>query len=101
RCPAHTHTLFPYRTLFRSNEQGVIVRPAEPAWPGRTPVTDMKPADIETADMPAHLKQTQVELLDEVGKMLFETELYLEMLEDWVDRKSTRLNSSHVKISYA
>src|SRR5690606_9355919 len=66
------------------NEQGVIVRPAEPAWPGRTPVTDMKPADIETADMPAHLKQTQVELLDEVGKMLFETELYLEMLEDWV-----------------
>ncbi|MDB6061582.1 MAG: Thiol:disulfide interchange protein [Verrucomicrobiaceae bacterium] len=66
------------------DEQGMIVRPAEPSWPGRTPVTDMKPADIAQAGMSQDVEATQLALLDEVGKMLFETDLYLEMLEDWV-----------------
>ena len=75
------------------DEQGMIVRPAEPSWPGRTPVTEMTPADIAMADMPEEIKQTQVALLDEVAKMRFETDLYLEMLEDWVKNGS---NSRYV-----
>jgi peroxiredoxin len=66
------------------DEQGVIVRPAEPAWPGSTPVTDMKPEDLATADTAEDVKAVQTQLLDEVAKMRFETGLYLNMIEDWV-----------------
>jgi peroxiredoxin len=66
------------------DERGMIVRPPEPAWPGGTPVSDMKPADLATADTPDEVKAVQTQLLEEVGKMRFETSLYLEMIEDWV-----------------
>ncbi|MFA7555740.1 MAG: ResA-like WAxxUGC motif-containing protein [Spongiibacteraceae bacterium] len=67
------------------NEQGVIVRPPEPSWPGRTPVTEMELDDIEQWESVKQLTPAHARILKEVKKMRFETELYLEMLEDWVE----------------
>src|SRR3989442_11006780 len=65
-------TLFPYTTLFRSREQGHLRRVE------REPVEDTAQHPVRG---PARLRQA------EPVKPL--------------DRKSTRLNSSHVRISYA
>src|SRR5690606_39481202 len=84
--PPPTSTLFPYTTLFRSLGEDVAcpsmvpldpptITPAAGTFSQPTPVT----LDHELAD--AALYYT----ISEVGQ----------------DRKSTRLNSSHVKISYA
>src|SRR3712207_7977263 len=76
-------TLFPYTTLFRSNlhrlgAESVVVAPSRP------------PADagVHVAD---HLLATLVRMDPRVGHGC----------ADLGDRKSTRLNSSHVNISYA
>ncbi|MFA5495063.1 MAG: ResA-like WAxxUGC motif-containing protein [Porticoccaceae bacterium] len=68
------------------DESGMIVRPPEPSWPGRTPVTDLELEDLEEWDTIDEVTQKHVEILREVKKMRFETALYLEMLEDWVEK---------------
>ena len=68
------------------NEKGIIVRPPEPSWPGRTPVTEMELEDIEKWVSVDELTPEHAQLLREVKKMRFETDLYLEMLEDWVEK---------------
>jgi peroxiredoxin len=67
------------------DEEGMIVRPPEPSWPGRTPVTEMELDDIEQWESVNELTPEHVQILKEVKKMRFETELYLEMLEDWAE----------------
>src|SRR5690606_41960218 len=67
-----TATLFPYTTLFRSYQPTVIGHPPEAAFNDPTPAVSLSHTDGDTAG---------------VGSLK--------------DRKSTRLNSSHVKISYA
>lgn len=57
------------------DERGFIVRPAEPAWPGRTMVSEWKEDGLS-----AH----QLEMLEQVRNIRFETKAYLDMLEDWV-----------------
>src|SRR3712207_8334285 len=85
-------TLFPYTTLFRSLGYAVETRgaPLDPelaAW-GDSPYVALRlSADVRLADLLNHLY------------------VLLPVLDDdkhyWVDRKSTRLNSSHANISYA
>src|SRR5436309_11018403 len=87
RRPPPSSTLFPYTTLFRSNLHGVFSR-----------------------------DRGQYELLREIQRLLFSLKTSADKLvlnqdvsrrrlkdsrQDTSDRKSTRLNSSHVKISYA
>src|SRR5690349_23751904 len=77
-------TLFPYTTLFRSHEQ---LRIAEQA------LDDLDPLPL--ADR---------KLIDPRLGINLEPVLRGELLhphDDLLDRKSTRLNSSHVEISYA
>jgi hypothetical protein len=57
---------------------GMIVRPAEPAWPGRTPVID----DMDGLPVPP----AYAAVLDEIKKMNIDPEGYLTMLLDWVDK---------------
>jgi len=58
------------------NEDGVIVRPAEPAWPGYTKVSEWKEDGMN---------EQQRAMLQHVRKIRFETGLYLDMLRDWVE----------------
>lgn len=70
------------------DENGMVVRPPEPSWPGRTPVTEMEVADLDEWDSIDKVTEKHVEILKEVKKMRFETDLYLQMLEDWVEKGS-------------
>src|SRR5690349_22140467 len=79
--PPPTSTLFPYTTLFRSNPRNRLVHLGVQAR-----------AIAEKATPPRNL----VFLIDVSGSMAEPDKLPLLQ-----DRKSTRLNSSHVEISYA
>jgi hypothetical protein len=57
------------------DEEGVIVRPPEPAFPGRVVLSDLKlPPDV-----PSRLR----EMMEEAGKIRADPELYLAALRDW------------------
>src|SRR5690606_41328872 len=82
-------TLFPYTTLFRSHPlgQGGIARSVEPR---ERPKTRNGRAGRRSASVPAVIqgaKRSRTLPPPDFGRP--------------ADRKSTRLNSSHVKISYA
>src|SRR5438874_6491224 len=77
-------TLFPYTTLFRSVSSNAHVA-FEQHWRHRQRIRDV----VEAAGKP-------------VGRQSgLEREVEIEKIADCIDRKSTRLNSSHVEISYA
>jgi hypothetical protein len=63
------------------DENGVIVRPAEPAFPGRNPILETF-KDIDVSTLPPELADT----INEARKIKTDPEGYLAMLEDWVDR---------------
>src|SRR3712207_8832570 len=73
-------TLFPYTTLFRSGRGGDRLRPGAGAVAGRHGLPDVPPAGA------ADHARVSARGHDE---------------PDLLDRKSTRLNSSHANISYA
>src|SRR5690349_22881563 len=80
-------TLFPYTTLFRSSERLGELGSSLPLGVG-TP--KLSPLTSSTFDL---LK---------IGLVSDKLDAFaLRDQADWVDRKSTRLNSSHVEISYA
>src|SRR5690349_24191665 len=81
--PPARSTLFPYTTLFRSIDQTNPVRSSRSTVGTMTELND-------------HLK-----LLFARAAQLFDRVTALPVRHDTVDRKSTRLNSSHVEISYA
>lgn len=62
------------------DEHGTIVRPAEPAWPGRTPVLDMLPE--LTSELPPERKV----VIDEIRQFNITPEVTLAMLRDWAVR---------------
>jgi peroxiredoxin len=65
------------------DETGVIVRPAEPAQPGRTPGSDsFRTIDLDT------VPPDVAEMLVEARKINTEPERYLAMLRDWAARGS-------------
>src|SRR5256885_9264837 len=96
--PPPNSTLFPYRTLFRSASQHHAERD-EPAaqfvahqLPGKEPVShgvQHPPVGGKNRDSPHHRPDFSFELSSVVDDVPV------------IDRKSTRLNSSHLVISYA
>jgi hypothetical protein len=62
------------------DERGVIVRPAEPAHPGRNPVTD----SFRTMDL-SKLPPDVAEMLVEARKIRTDPDTYLAMVRDWVE----------------
>src|SRR5690606_41910462 len=72
-------TLFPYTTLFRSDE------PENPRWKLLSAAEDR----LDSAGS----RDAVIEVVRTTARSVLSA--------DGVDRKSTRLNSSHVKISYA
>src|SRR5436309_6647226 len=81
-------TLFPYTTLFRSAKKG---RDAAEAKRHRI--------DIDEADAARQIETQTVLAVKQVAAARKRVDL--SQKAERVDRKSTRLNSSHVKISYA
>src|SRR3712207_7085309 len=73
-------TLFPYATLFRS------VRPVGDPRRAAVPIPEAEGRVLAIAEPPVHLDGIVEHLAEEARD---------------VDRKSTRLNSSHANISYA
>src|SRR5690606_41675261 len=90
-CP-HDPLLFPYTTLFRSS----LLLPAEaiPSPAGQPGQTKRRPA--AESDRPPRGLRTRRESVLRVRE-----QGHLPRPLDGADRKSTRLNSSHVKSSYA
>src|SRR3712207_7247496 len=86
-------TLCPYTTLFRSKLLNALVGCGYLVWDaGRYALSPMaRKWLLPDADQPLH------------DKMLFQFLEwdYIQGIGDYVDRKSTRLNSSHANISYA
>src|SRR3712207_8870227 len=83
-------TLFPYTTLFRSFEEKVILAKVGRATFHRL----VRPG--ETITYHAKIDQLNEQGASITGRVTVEDELVAE-----IDRKSTRLNSSHANISYA
>src|SRR5207302_8575182 len=96
-----TPTLFPYTTLFRSSG-GITVGHClhEPWWFFSAPGIAQ---EMEYVHQPgpgddtliAHVPEARVQIPEQIDLQL------VARSKISVDRKSTRLNSSHVKISYA
>src|SRR5699024_12071645 len=83
--PPPTSTLFPYTTLFRSNRE----------------LREIRNMSEEVNQNHAGLMQ---QLLQELGREIQSLDRQLSTIaqnNNQSDRKSTRLNSSHVSISYA
>src|SRR5690606_39812807 len=83
-------TLFPYTTLFRSSSIGVIL-------PEDTHMNISYAAILNNANNVENAQKFINYLLDVEQQTIYMNENG----EFPIDRKSTRLNSSHVKISYA
>src|SRR3712207_7399376 len=73
-------TLFPYTTLFRS----------EPLSGLSSPTSDLRNTDLPVPDGPSRTEISPGGNVRVTSLQMF-----------WLDRKSTRLNSSHANISYA
>src|SRR5439155_21493571 len=87
-------TLFPYTTLFRSANQPKILLMDEPC-SALDPIST-----LQVEELICELKQTYTIIIvthnmQQAGRVADRTVFFL------LDRKSTRLNSSHVAISYA
>jgi hypothetical protein len=65
------------------DEEGVIVRPAEPAFPGANPIMDSF-RDLDTSTLPPEI----AEMIVEVKKIRTDPAGYLAMVLDWVDKGS-------------
>src|SRR5690606_42046839 len=91
--------LFPYTTLFRSERLDGDVERAGDQHRGV--------AELAVAAHPPHRvgeragQQQVAEVLDRVLSQLLDRSAFVAAVERPQDRKSTRLNSSHVKMSYA
>jgi len=62
------------------DEEGTIVRPAEPAFPGRNPVLDSM-AKLDLSTFPSDV----ADVLAEAKKIKTDPEAYLAMVLDWVE----------------
>src|SRR5207244_13167150 len=94
-------TLFPYTTLFRSGQQQkrvvALSCPRQTVGAGEKGV-DLGPGEISDEDRVEAFLRDGKHPLNQLGVLWVE---HGRVLEEGIDRKSTRLNSSHQIISYA
>src|SRR5207302_10625264 len=88
---------FPYTTLFRSRAALAVRQQRQLAPAGVV----LKEAGAHRADYARHVRDDRRRGLEPAGARSLERDLPDRVALQHQDRKSTRLNSSHVKISYA
>src|SRR3712207_7575544 len=84
-------TLFPYTTLFRSEVEVLWV----------VQIVQLRPPAVEAGAHPLAAGEVVSELAGQVGGVAHRLQPPGDVAGELADRKSTRLNSSHVNISYA
>src|SRR5690606_41972022 len=94
-------TLFPYTTLFRSHVRELALDDL-----ARTPASLIERSGVDHAERVDHRRERIAQLVSErreefVLAAVGRAQRLLGVAALVGDRKSTRLNSSHVKISYA
>src|SRR5690606_40583176 len=97
--PIFTHV--PYTTLFRSY---FYLNSLTPVQTYTVAELSQQDTDIKPGKNQARLTLADgriIDLADEKGGIIIDTDALVYTDGTKVDRKSTRLNSSHVKISYA
>src|SRR5699024_11287010 len=87
-----TSTLFPYTTLFRSLPIATQKKPIT------TVFDNSKLTDAQRNKLKVLNSEFGIEIKPQIRKSLTQCEINRNIV---LDRKSTRLNSSHVSISYA
>src|SRR3989442_6347821 len=87
-------TLFPYTTLFRSEYRILDLRTVE-----KEKAVTRVDWDLATIERGGHAHFMLKEIMEQPESL--RNTLRGHLLEEEGDRKSTRLNSSHVRISYA
>src|SRR5947209_15449842 len=92
-------TLFPYTTLFRSETEKIAALQRAAYERNRT-IIGVEPIPLQ-ADYAKILSEYEVWLHEEAGKLAGVLILEPRAGDLLIDRKSTRLNSSHANISYA
>src|SRR5699024_11692319 len=94
----HKSTLFPYTTLFRSTKEGITALQMDIKIDGLS--KEILEESLEQAKIGrVHIIDSMLEVINEPRVQL--SEYAPKILTMFIDRKSTRLNSSHVSISYA
>src|SRR5690554_7488845 len=88
-------TLFPYTTLFRSSEPQNLIPPNVQETAGGD-VVDLLYAGLYSYDLEGNLEPVLAEDVPQTE----DNQVWTIQIGEG-DRKSTRLNSSHVRISYA
>src|SRR5690606_41191487 len=97
RLRSHNSTLFPYTTLFRS-----MLANIDPLVAGAGGAIALAVAAVVWAfRVSAATRHQALHWSDKLAEMEARLEKSDSVLSAHPDRKSTRLNSSHVKISYA
>src|SRR3712207_8439146 len=86
-------TLFPYTTLFRSEAEQKLLIPAT----SQTAIGRL----VILREQGDHILSAIVRTEEESQQWTSQETAWREEIIDWLDRKSTRLNSSHANISYA
>src|SRR5699024_12274514 len=99
QCPPSINTQIPYTTLFRSHEYGKVILPMTVIKRLHDTLLKTREEVLKTAENTQSMNDVMREhlLKNASGYSFYNTSLYT--FE--TDRKSTRLNSSHVSISYA
>src|SRR5690606_41877787 len=101
RPPRHSRSpLFPYTTLFRSSRWRLFVQASAISYQLSAAGTLCIAQCLDLVMVALHALELALDHHADIGRQVFVERLAI-ALQGHIDRKSTRLNSSHVKISYA
>src|SRR5205814_9804973 len=92
---------FPYTTLFRSRRAAILHEAVPSASPDHSEGDRVGSVRVGLGCILGLVPPSVTAPLPDIPQHLIQAPCVRLLLANWVDRKSTRLNSSHLGISYA